>query len=75
MQYRLFSDKLNKKKNKNNKKTRPQNEYMAHTGLSCKQRLYISEFQLYLQILCFLSILLYTDQLFYYDYLNFYGVF
>ena len=48
---------------------------MADAGLSFKQCLYISEFQLYLQILCFLSILFYTDQLFYYDYIDFYGVF
>ena len=74
MQYRLFSDKLDKKTTTTTK-TRPQNDHMADTGLSCKQCLYISEFQLYLQILCFLSIRLYTDQLFCYDYLNFYGVF
>ena len=48
---------------------------MEDAGLSFKKCLYISEFQLYLQILCFLSILFYTDQLFYYDYIDFYGVF
>ena len=48
---------------------------MVDAGLSFKQCLYISKFQLYLQIPCFLSILLYTDQLFYYDYLDFYGFF
>lgn len=45
---------------------------MADAGLSFKQCLYISEFQLYLQILCFLSILLYTDKIPYHDYLDLY---